>query len=112
MKQLLSPHQVWDQNKWSMKFEIFSNGYISIGHRASRRHTDYKNSHLTHLTTRKLGNWENEVLTGQTILMDRYSEKVVVIQDSENGKQLMGGLNAFAHANLSPKFNDPPQTRL
>ena len=102
MKQLLSPHQVWDQNKWSMKSEIFSNGYISIGHRASRRHTDYKNSHLTHLTTRKLGNWENEVLTGQTILMDRYSEKVVVIQDSENGKQLMGGLNAFAHANLSP----------
>jgi len=57
---------------------------------------------LTHITTRKLGDWNNELLTGQTILMDRYSKKIVVVEDSANGKQLMGGLNGFAHANLSP----------
>ena len=66
-------------------------------------HTDYKNPHATHLTTRLFGTWDEETLTGQTVLCDRFVTRALVVADDSNGRQLIGGLNAFRHANCLPE---------
>jgi len=100
---LLAAHKVWQQDDTSFISKIFTNGYVSVGARACGFHTDYRNSCLTHLTTRQIGDWGSERLTGQTVIFDRFATQAVVVDDSPSGRQLVGGLNAFAHANFGPE---------
>ena len=100
---LLAAHKVWQQDDTSFISTIFTNGYVSVGARACGFHTDYRNSCLTHLTSRQIGDWGSERLTGQTVIFDRFATQAVVVDDSPSGRQLVGGLNAFAHANFGPE---------
>ena len=79
---------------------IFTNGYVSVGARATVRHTDYRNPSATHLTTMQLGDWGGAILTGQTVLFNRFGTECWVIEDRPGGRQLMGGLNAISHGNM------------
>ena len=83
---------------------LFEDGYISLGGpvRSRHVHTDYRNPSITHLSTRLIGDWGDDVITGQTVLLDRYSTCALVIADSPAGRQLIGGLNGIKHANLGP----------
>jgi hypothetical protein len=84
---------------------LFTNVYISIGSRTRRCHTDYRNPPVTHLTTRLLGDWgasPHKSVTGQTVLLDRYASRAIVIDDSKRGRALVGGLNRILHACLGP----------
>ena len=81
---------------------IFTNGYVSVGARATARHTDYRNPSATHLTTMQLGDWVGALLTGQTVLFNRFGTECIVIEDRPGGRQIMGGLNAISHGNMIP----------
>ena len=82
---------------------LFTNAYIHIGSRTRGIHTDYRNPPITALTTRKVGNWEGEVVTGQTVLFDRPCLTALVFEDSIKGRLTLGGLNGVKHANLGPR---------
>ena len=115
LRRLLSGHPVFTQNAGAVESTkgkyagcglastIFTNGYLSFGARSSNMHTDYKNPLATHLTTRLFGTWDEETLTGQTVLCDRFVTRALVVADDSNGRQLIGGLNAFRHANCLPE---------
>ena len=85
-----------------MVSKIFTNAYISIGSRTRGCHTDYRNPPITHLSTRLGGSWTSNQVTGQTVLFDRYATTALVVDDSCQGKVLIGGLNGVKHANLGP----------
>ena len=82
--------------------QIFTNCYISIGSRTRPMHTDWRNPCITHLTTRLRGDWSGQEITGQTVLFDRHATRAIVVDDSTRGRVLVGGLNAFKHANMGP----------
>ena len=86
-----------------LESKIFTNAYISFGSRSRDCHTDYRNPSITHLTTRLRGHWDGTVITGQTVLFDRYGTRAVVVDDSMRGRRLVGGLNIIKHANMGPK---------
>ena len=106
VRDLLSIHPLhgtdaaWDAGNIPFKNPIFTNGYVALGERFSRYHTDYRNAHATHLTTMLFGETRNVQLTGQTVLFNRYGTRAVVIEDSHEGRNTVGGLNAFAHGNF------------
>ena len=56
--------------------------------------TDYRNPTITYLSTAQLGDWGDAVISGQTVLFNRYATQALVIQDSKAGRQIMGGLNS------------------
>lgn len=99
---ILHRHPVFHQDGCSLESQIFTNGYVSIGRRSTGRHTDYRNAIMSHLTTRKIGAWGSSIITGQTVLYDRWGKRAIVIEDSEVGRQVFGGLNAIAHSNFEP----------
>ena len=108
LRELLGRHPVYSEaaaaaeGNISFANPIFTNGYVSVGARATHRHTDYRNPHLTHLTTMQLGCWGDALLTGQTVLFNRFGTECVVIEDRPGGRQIMGGLNAISHGNMIP----------
>ena len=108
LRELLGRHPVYSEAaaaaEGNIPFDnpIFTNGYVSVGARATHRHTDYRNPHLTHLTTMQLGCWGDTLLTGQTVLFNRFGTECVVIEDRPGGRQIMGGLNAISHGNMIP----------
>ena len=82
--------------------KLFTNCYISIGSRTRAMHTDWRNPCITHLTTRVRGGRPADEITGQTVLFDRHATRAIVVDDSADGRVLVGGLNAFKHANMGP----------
>ena len=48
----------------------------------------------------QLGDWGGAILTGQTVLFNRFGTECWVIEDRPGGRQLMGGLNAISHGNM------------
>lgn len=118
LREILSKHPVYLQNvcqdNWfasmshpcylatGMKSRLFTTAYVSIGSRTRGCHTDYRNSPITHLSTRLRGHWAGQEVTGQTVLCDRYATRAIIIQDSLQGRQLIGGLNGIKHANFGP----------
>ena len=101
---ILSKHCVFNQDACAMQSRIWTNGYVSVGARAIGRHTDYRNPTLTHLTTQQLGNWMGVTLTGQTVVLNRFGTKALVVEDSPGGLQWIGGLHGVAHANFGPEM--------
>ena len=57
---------------------------------------------MTVLATRLQGEWGPTTITGQTVLFDRYATTAAVVDDSQKGKLMIGGLNGVKHANLGP----------
>ena len=78
--------------------------YVSIANRTRGCHTDHRNPPITHLSTRLVGKWSGRhVITGQTVLFDRFATVALVVDDSPKGKVLCGGLNGIKHSNLGPR---------
>ena len=118
LRAILDGHPVFQQNyhleDWfrkgsSMSYigcglvsKLFTNAYVSIGARTRGCHTDYRNPPITHLSTRLRGGWKGAQVTGQTVLFDRFATTALVVDDSRDGKVLLGGLNGVKHANLGP----------
>ena len=124
LREILGRHPVFLQNKgvepWfahlytkalakdyvgcGLDSKLFTNVYVSIGSRTRGCHTDYRNPPITHLSTRLVGKWgARHVITGQTVLFDRFATIALVVDDSPKGKVLCGGLNGIKHANLGPR---------
>ena len=84
--------------------KLFTNAYVSIGSRTRGCHTDHRNPSITHLSTRLVGRWSGRhLITGQTVLFDRFATLALVVDDSTGGKVLCGGLNGIKHSNLGPR---------
>ena len=84
--------------------KLFTNVYVSIANRTRGCHTDHRNPPITHLSTRLVGKWSGRhVITGQTVLFDRFATVALVVDDSPKGKVLCGGLNGIKHSNLGPR---------
>ena len=104
LRQILSRHAVFNQDATSMQSSIWTNGYVSLGARHIGRHTDYRNPAITHLTTRQEGDWTGAILTGQTVITDRFGTQAWIVEDSPKGLQWIGGLHGVAHANFGPEL--------
>jgi hypothetical protein len=121
LRELLGRHRVLARpgDPCALRSAVFTNGYVSVSRRATTRHTDYRNPSLTHLSTRALpprprappppvapGKRARPTalpgVTGQLVFFERTMEAGIVVQDSLLGRQVMGGLNLVAHANMLP----------
>ena len=102
LRTLLSRHPVFNQDACSLISPLFTNGYVSIGRRATGTHTDYRNPAGTHLSRRRLGDWGDDSSAGQLVLFERYLTRGLVVDDRpQGGRQFIGGLNCLRHANIA-----------